>query len=103
MPMPGPSAPKGLAITSLVTGIIGLILSGVPIVGLLIGAVAVVTGIVALRKTQPKGMSITGIITGGLWMLLSFILALSVGFLLSAADDEDRAPGTAITSCPPAT
>src|SRR5699024_292978 len=89
MPTPGPAVPKGLAMTSLITGIIGLLLGWVPIVGLVIGAVAVVTGIVALRKTQPKGMSITGIVTGGLAMLLSIILAVTVGFIVSATEDGE--------------
>src|SRR5699024_3630319 len=103
MPTPGPAVPKGLAMTSLITGIIGLLLGWVPIVGLVIGAVAVVTGIVALRKTQPKGMSITGIVTGGLAMLLSIILAVTVGFIVSATEDGERAPETQATSSPTAT
>ena len=38
MPTPGPSVPKGLAMTSLITGIVGLLLGWVPIVGLVIRA-----------------------------------------------------------------
>ena len=73
-PQVTPEPGNGLAIASLVLGILSVtgffILAGIP---------AIVTGIMSLRKKQQeRGMSIAGIIMGSIGTLLSllFILAL---------------------------
>jgi hypothetical protein len=78
----GPS--NGLAIASMILGILA-ILSGWFFMGLIFGIVAIVLGIIALKKPGGKGMSITGLITGGIGALSSlifvaiFFIALAVG------------------------
>lgn len=78
------SAAGGLAIAALVVGIVALVFCWVPFLGFVTGVVAVILGIIALKKAQSKGMSITGLVTGGLATLVNlifmfiFIAALAV-------------------------
>lgn len=85
---PGPIEPKGLAITALVTGIVGLVFCWAWFIGLLSGAAGVVFGIIALRKGQSKGMSIAGIITGGLGFIVAAILLVIWISVLVALGNE---------------
>lgn len=76
---------NGLAIASMVVGIVAFISGWVPFWGLLSGATAIVLGILALKKPNGKGFSIAGIVTGGIAALTSlfftafFIIALVTG------------------------
>ena len=72
-------ASNGLAMSALITGLLGLLavlvffmtdLGG----SLLLGIVGFVLGIVALKKRQSKGMAVTGLVTG----LISALLALAI-------------------------
>lgn len=93
-PTPQSHVPAGFAITSLVTGIVAF-LTGWFFIGLAIGIVAIVFGILALKKKQNKGMSIAGIVTGGLGALTSlvviafwvFAVALAGVFVASHGDE----------------
>ncbi|MGJ0203087.1 DUF4190 domain-containing protein [Leucobacter sp. gxy201] len=87
---PAPAASKGLAITALILGIVGvvggLIFGWLPFVGgiitILVGAAAVVLGFIALNKRQSKGMSLTGLIMGGVAVLIGIasIVLWSIAF-----------------------
>lgn len=80
----GPHPTNGLAIASLVTGIVAFVFGWVFIFGFLIGATAIVLGIIALKKSpqgSAKGMSIAGIITGAAGALWSVVV--SIFFILS--------------------
>src|SRR5690625_3445606 len=68
---------KGLAVASMVTGIVGLLLGWVPILGLLIGIAAIILGILALRKRQSKPMSWVGIVAGALSALGSILVTIA--------------------------
>lgn len=69
-----PNQSKGLAITSLVFGILGF-LTGFLGIGILLGLVAVILGVIALAKhSAGKGMAIAGLITGGLALLFGGII-----------------------------
>lgn len=76
---------NGLAIGSLVTGIVAFVTGWTVVFGFLAGATAVVLGIIGLKRPGGKGLSIAGIITGGLAALSSiiftilFILAIAIG------------------------
>ncbi|MRG85841.1 DUF4190 domain-containing protein [Salinibacillus xinjiangensis] len=61
---------KGMAITALVCGIVGLILYWFPFVPYPLAILAIVFGFIGLK--QSKGMALTGIITG----FLTFILKI---------------------------
>ena len=89
VPVPG----KGLAITSLVLGILAT-LSGIFFIGGLFGIAAIVLGIIALQKKVGKGMSITGIITGALGILGTLgavaVIVLATSGIQSRAQDVQR-------------
>ena len=94
-PQTSPAATNGLAIASMIVGIVAFISGWLPFWGLLAGAAAIVLGILALKKPTGKGFSITGIITGGLAVLSSlvstlfFIIALaSTGPILNEAQNQ---------------
>jgi len=70
---------KGLAVTALVLGAIGLI----PPLGILLGLVAVILGIVSLATRRPgKGMALAGTVLGGIGLVLIPTVALLVLILL---------------------
>jgi len=73
---PVPSGGKGLAITSLITGIAAIALCCYWFIAIPAGVAAVITGILAMQRGQSKGMAIAGLITGGLGVLLGLVLAI---------------------------
>ena len=90
--VPSRSLPKGLAVASLVLGIIGL-LTAFFLLGGLLGLVAVILGVLALGKIKRgeadgRGLALGGIITGALAMLLTILLLVTVGSFLSENSDE---------------
>jgi hypothetical protein len=82
---PAPAPTNGLAIAALIVGIIAFVSGWAPIWGILVGATAVVLGILGLKKPGGKAMSIIGIVGGGLsalWSLITtvfFVIALVAG------------------------
>ncbi|NWN88722.1 MAG: hypothetical protein HLX51_09315 [Micrococcaceae bacterium] len=83
---------RSLAISSLVIGIIALIVSWLSIIGLVVSVVAVVLGVVALRKSQSNKLSIAGVVTGGIGLIISIYLASTAGFLMDMREDCACAP-----------
>lgn len=77
-----PEASNGLAITSLILGILAF-LSGWFFLGLILGIAAVITGAIGLKKKNGKGMAIAGIVTGALGALASLIFTII--FVISLA------------------
>lgn len=78
---------SGLAIASLVLGILSIVTSGV-VVGLAFGVVAIVLFAVARKKQDRSGMGIAGLVTGIVGVVLSVIAALifacfAVGFVVA--------------------
>jgi len=74
------SKTSGLAITSLVLGILAFILIWIPVVGQILAILALVFGIMVLIKIKKdptiegKGMAIVGIVLGGIALLYALIL-----------------------------
>ncbi|RLP79861.1 DUF4190 domain-containing protein [Mycetocola lacteus] len=67
-----PSEPRGQALSAMIVGIASAVLGG--LFGFMVlpgGIVALVLGILALRKRQPRGFALTGIITGSWTILIS--------------------------------
>lgn len=84
---------SGLAITSLVLSIVGLLTTWILGLGILLAVLAAIFGIVALAKNQGgKGMSIAGIIIGGINILIG-VFILTIG-LVSYNGIQDRAVST---------
>lgn len=75
--MEEPKGGKGMAIASLVLGIIGLVLF-CACGSFVLGPIAIILAIIVLvGKRNGKGMAIAGIITGGLGIILSIVMLLS--------------------------
>jgi len=103
-PPPPRPAPQGLAITSLVLGIIAFVTGWIPVWGILIGLVAILLGVIALAKRQTKGMAITGIITGALGAIASAFMLAFVIIGWDASDDyyqDDYGYGSGTTTLSP--
>lgn len=86
-----PSEAKGLAIAALVVGIVAFLSGWAPIWGMIVGIVAVVLGIVALKKKQNKAMSIVGLVLGALGLISSLMFTLFLGALFSNPNVQNAA------------
>lgn len=71
---------NNLSIAALVIGIMALSLCYAPVIGLILGVVAVILGVTSLKNSTEKGMSIAGIVMGGLSALISIIVTLVLIF-----------------------
>lgn len=80
---------SGMAIAALVLGILALLTCWTVIGGILLGVVAIVIGIIALRRVkrgeaEGRPMAIIGIVTGALGLALAVgLVALSISFFNS--------------------
>jgi hypothetical protein len=86
-----PSKNNGLAITSLVLGIVALITVWLPPLAIVIALVGVVLGFLGMRKAAEsggRGLAIGGLITSGLALLASIVLLVLAALVFNAADDE---------------
>lgn len=85
---PTPTRTNGLAIAALVVGILSLLFSWVPIAGAIGGVVAIVLGIVAMKKVTAevggKGLALGGLITGA----LAFLIGVAVTILMFVAINQ---------------
>ncbi len=63
----------GFGVTSMVTGILSLILFWAFFINFALSVVAVIFGILGLKRPQSKGMSIAGLVTGGIGLLISVL------------------------------
>lgn len=86
-----PPEKRGLAVASMVIGIVAIVLSFIPVIGFLsfiLGPIAVILGIVALIKKRGKGQAITGVITGALGFVIVTIGSLIFGAAVLSIDEE---------------
>lgn len=70
---PAPTG-TGFAITSLVTGIVGVLLALVPFIGFLLGATAVVFGALGIKRTTGRGLAVAGLVTGSVAVLIGLVV-----------------------------
>lgn len=98
---------NGLAVASMVCGITGLTIGWVPFLGLAgipTSIVAIVLGIVALRRARlgapRRGFAITGVITGGLGLVAAAI-GVWLSVLVVQIIDEYNDPGPVDTELAP--
>ncbi|MBF4618357.1 DUF4190 domain-containing protein [Clavibacter sp. VKM Ac-2873] len=101
-PGQGGAPKKGLAITSLVLGIVSVVLS-LPLwfLTFFVGVAAIITGVLA-RKRNPgtKGFWLTGLILGIVGVLVSIVVALVVVVFVNAAIQTGEINGTPIPTAP---
>lgn len=90
---PAAGSTNGLAITSLVVAIVSFFLAFI-VIGALGGVVAVVLGIIALRRVRDsagaqggRGLAISGIVVGGLSILIGAVLLAVFAFVGTAIED----------------
>ncbi|PRZ12707.1 DUF4190 domain-containing protein [Nesterenkonia sandarakina] len=89
-----PPQPKGLGIAAMIVGIVALVLSFIPLLGLIsfvLGPLALILGIFGLVKNNGKPQAITGIITGALSFIVVLIGTLIFGAAVSSMDDSGQA------------
>lgn len=91
---------NGLAVASMVIGIVSLLLSCC--YGGFLGLIGLILGIIAISKGQKKGMAITGIITSVIAMIIT-IIAIGMGMSLidelsKSSDDEVKKVNTEAAS-----
>jgi hypothetical protein len=93
---PGYPRPEraGMAITALVLGIAALVLCWTAVGGLLLGLLAVVFGIVALRRARRgqaggSGRAIAGLVTGAIGLVLGAVFLFVIANVLSSGSFHD--------------
>ncbi|GAA1128685.1 Ltp family lipoprotein [Citricoccus alkalitolerans] len=91
-PGPPPKTGNGLGVAALVLGIIAIVIAFIPFIGIgsfLLGALAVILGIVGLRKKGlPKGTSIAGLILGALSLIIAGIMTAITATFVAAVDES---------------
>lgn len=101
-----PAPSQGAAITSLTLGIIALLLCWLPAIAMIPGFIAVICGIVAVRRRQSTAMAVWGICTGAFGLIMNaaatamLVLAgLAVNAMVQGTYDvpRPRATGTPVT------
>lgn len=81
---------NGLAVASFVVGLVALSSGWIPFWGLIVGAAAIVLGVLALKKPEGKGLSIAGIVTGGLGALTGLaITAFTIILIIASGSYSD--------------
>jgi predicted PurR-regulated permease PerM len=89
---------SGMAIAALVVGVLALVTFWTFVGGIVLGLVAIVLGVLALRRVRQgraagRGMAITGVVLGTLGLLLSLaFIALTVWVFNSSG-------GSTLTEC----
>ena len=80
---PGQSEPgKGMGIAGFVTGVVGLVLSWLPFVGLVIAAVGIALSAVGLRQIRAArgsgGLAVAGLVCGIIGSIIGLVIVIAV-------------------------
>ena len=86
---------NGMAVASLILGILSLILCWIPgvnFVAIILAIVAIILGILGMKKakepmTGGRGMAIGGLITGILGLIISILILAVLGAIFGAANE----------------
>jgi hypothetical protein len=81
----------GKAIAALVLGIMGVLLFWVPLIGLILGILALTFGIIGVNQKQ-GGMAIAGIVLGGLTLFLQIFVLIGVLAYFGTLSPENFVP-----------
>ncbi|WP_339249338.1 DUF4190 domain-containing protein [Sporosarcina sp. FSL W8-0480] len=69
---------NGMAVSSLVLGILGVVLNLIPLLPYLLGILAIVFGTMGKKVESGKGMAVAGTILGGIALVMKVIFWLFV-------------------------
>lgn len=83
------SSSQGMAIASLILGILAIVTSLIFLIPVVLGVLAIIFGIVA-RKSSGRGKAIAGIITGSAGIVFSIVFAAVVFTALPALQQAQR-------------
>ena len=83
------SASQGLAITSLVLGILAIITCPVPYISIVLGVIAIILGAVSV-KTKGRKKAISGIVTGSVGVVLAILVVVMSLVALPALQKNQR-------------
>lgn len=76
---------SGLAVASLVCGILSMVFCCVSFLGLILGVLAVVFGVIVLVSgSNGKGMAIAGILTGSIGFVIIMVAGASIASMLES-------------------
>jgi hypothetical protein len=79
---------NGLAVASLVVGIIALLLALIPVVGLIswiLAPAGLIMGFLAMGKPTGRGLAIGGLVTSGIALLICILWVIGMGALMTAS------------------
>lgn len=91
------SQSNGVAVAALVCGILALVLSWIPVINVLsviLGVVAIVTGVMGIRRASlpglgQKGIAVGGLVTGVIAVLLSLLILIGLAGLVTDPEFRD--------------
>jgi hypothetical protein len=82
---------NGLAIASLVLGILSVLTAWIPIIGLIawiLAPLGLIFGFLSIGKPSGKGLAIGGLITSGIGLLICILWVIGLGAVVSQAQRE---------------
>ena len=104
--MYGQKPRTGMSISALVLGILAFILAWFPIgsyIAVILSILALVFGIVGLRRKAGKGMAITGIVLGAISLVASAVMSViwTIGFIWASecVDETGVTSGPSFEAC----
>ena len=72
---------NGLAITSMILGILGVVLNIIPFLPYALSVLAIIFGIIAINNPAKKGMSLAGLILGVIGLGMKILFWIIIGSL----------------------
>lgn len=87
-----PEKKNGLGITSMILGIVGLVLGccGCYYLSIPLGIASIILGIISMRKKETtRGFAIAGIITGSIGIVLTLIIVIMIVYMKSNGTYEN--------------
>lgn len=104
--MYGQKQKTGMSVAAMVLGILAILLAWFPIgsyVAVLLALLALIFGIVGVRRGVNKGMAVTGIVLGAIALIASIVMSIiwTIGFRLAleCADEVGTTSGPAFEAC----
>ena len=74
---------KGMAVASLVLGILGVLCCCIPALGPVLSIIGVVLGIISIRKMTNKGLAIAGLVVSSIGVLMGLYWTVACCILIS--------------------